>query len=100
MQRFRMGLGLTVAWVLVWLAGRAVASAQPTSDDEDTNGARLDLKRFAQVPGMLRSFAGWASQREFTRMLLGLADGSAMSGRGGWWGPGKGRYDLKWLAKR
>lgn len=39
-------------------------------------------------------------QREIVKMLSAIASGSGMGPGEGWFGPGQGRYDWKWLARR
>ncbi len=39
-------------------------------------------------------------KREVVKMLSAIANGSRMGPGEGWFGPGKGRYDWKWLAAR
>lgn len=92
---------LPVFGVLIILAGQAPAlPPSPAAADQESSRSRIDLKSYREVPALLADFGGWLLKREFTRQLIGMADGSAMSGKSGWWGPGQGRYNWKWLADR
>lgn len=96
MRLFHVSVLAGVALIL--LDGTTLAG--PPESSEKANSQRLDWQQFRQLPGLLHDLSEWTLKREFTRMVLGLADGSVMSGKGGWWGPGQSRYNWKWLASR
>lgn len=80
--------------ILACLGMVLVVAASPAAEP-------LDMKRVAQIPGLLKRAGDWAMQREFTHMLFSMANpASMMGGKGGWWKPGQSRYDWQWLADR
>jgi thiol-disulfide isomerase/thioredoxin/Ca2+-binding EF-hand superfamily protein len=74
----------------------AIVPRLPEGVTPDTLG---DPKEAARVVEWLKKEYP-APQPESVRMLIGLLDGAAINGNGGWFGPPDTRYGWKWLTAR